>query len=72
MISLLIWFLVIVIVAAAVLAVVRAALALPIFAGLAPYTNLVYALVVLLIILAVVQMFYGSGPLTLPRVVRSP
>ncbi len=64
MIGLLIWFLVVLIVAGAVLSVVRAALATPLLAWVAPYAGLIYALVVLLIVLLVVQAFYGS-PLSL-------
>ena len=61
MIALLIWFLVVIIVVAAVLGFVRALLALPPFANLQPYTNVIYALIVLIIVLIVVSMFYGGG-----------
>jgi len=64
--SLLIWLIIVGLVAAAVLAVVRAALALPIFAGLAPYTTLIYSFCVLLVILVVVSHFYGGNVFGLP------
>ena len=61
MIALLIWFIVVIIVVAAVLGVVKAALALPPLADLQPYTSVIYALIVLLIVLVVVSMFYGGN-----------
>lgn len=64
MISLLIWIVVAIVICAAVLGVVRALLATPLFAGLAPYGGLIYALVVLILVLICVQLFYGG---LLPR-----
>jgi hypothetical protein len=66
-IALLIWIIVIVIVGAAVLAVVRAALATPLLSGLSPYANLIYALIVLLLVVWVVSHFYGGSLLEPPR-----
>lgn len=70
LIGLIVWIILVVLVVAAVLAVVRALLALPPFAGLQPYTALIYALFGLLVILIVVSMFYGSGPVSVPRLRR--
>lgn len=69
LITLLIWLVAVVLVVAAVLGVVRALLALPMFAGMQPYTALIYALIVLIIVLIVVSMFVGGGSpsLRLPR-----
>jgi len=61
MIGFLIWLIVVLLVAGAVLAVVRAALATPLFGWLAPYAGLVYALIVLLVVLVCVEAFYGRG-----------
>jgi hypothetical protein len=55
MISLLICLIIALIVAAAVMGVVRAVLALPTFAGFAPYGGVIYALIVLLVVLLVIQ-----------------
>ncbi len=62
MIGLLIWLIVVVLIAGAVLAVVRAVLATPLFASMQPYGHVVYALIVLVIVLIIVQMFYAGGP----------
>jgi hypothetical protein len=62
MIGLLIWLIVVVLLAGAVLAVVRAVLATPLFATVQPYANVVYALAVLLILVIAVQQFYAWGP----------
>ncbi len=67
MIAALLWFVCVLMVAGAVLAVVRAALALPFFSGLEPFANLVYALIVLIFVIAVVDAFYGSNALGLPH-----
>ena len=61
MIDLLIWIVVVLIVAGAVLGVVRALLATPPFSGYQPYAGLIYALIVLIIVLICVSLFY-SGP----------
>lgn len=58
MLGFIITLIVIVIIAAALLAVLRALLALPAMGFLAPYSNLIFALVVLLIVLWAVQGFY--------------
>ncbi len=63
MIDLLICLIVALLVAAAVLAVVRALLALPPLAGFAPYGGVIYALVVLLIVLIIVEYCLGGLPL---------
>lgn len=68
MISLLFFLIAAIVVAGAVLAVVRAVLDLPLFASLKPYANVVYALVVLLIILIIVSMISGQLPNGWPRV----
>jgi hypothetical protein len=60
LIGLLIWIIVVVIVGAAVLGVVRALLGTPLLAGLAPYGNLLEALIVLLIVLVALSLFYGG------------
>ncbi len=69
MIGLLIWLIVVLLIAGAGLAVVRAALAV---AGpsIQPYGSVVYALIVLVIVLIIVQTFYAGGPwgqLRLPK-----
>lgn len=69
MIGLIIWLIVVLLVMAAVLGVVRAVLALPIFANLQPYTNVIYALIVLLMVLLAVEMFSGGA---LPNVWQFP
>lgn len=66
MISLLITLIVVLLVAAAVLGVVKALLALPPFANLQPYANVIYALIVLLVILIAVS-YLGYGPPDLRR-----
>jgi len=60
MISLLICLIIALIVAAAVLMVVRALLALPGFAAFTPFGNVIYALVVLLIVLIVISYCFGG------------
>ena len=60
MIGLLIWLIVVLLVAGAILGVVRAVLATPVFSGMQPYANVVYALIVLLVVLIVVSMFYNG------------
>jgi hypothetical protein len=69
MIGLIIWLIVVLLVAGAVLGVVRAVLATPLFAAVQPYGNVIYALIVLLLVLVIVQMFYGGAPwdVGLPR-----
>lgn len=62
MIGFIIWLVIVLFVAAAVLGVVRALLALPIFQNLQPYVNVIYALIVLLMILIIVQMMYSGVP----------
>lgn len=57
MISLIIWLIVVLIIVAALLGVLRAVLALPGMAFLGPYSNLIYALVVLLVVLWIAQGF---------------
>lgn len=49
------------VIAAAVLGVVRAVLALPGWAGFAPYGGVIYALIVLLIVLAIINQCFGYG-----------
>lgn len=61
MISLLIWLILVLLVAGAVLGLVKAILALPLFANVQPYANVIYALVVLLVVLYVVDGFYHGG-----------
>ena len=48
------------VVAAAVMGVVRAVLALPAWTGFAPYGGVIYALAVLLVVLAVIQFCFGG------------
>lgn len=69
MIGLLIYLVIVLIVAAAVLGVVRALLALPGFNGLQPFAGLIYALIVLIAVLWVVSIFYGGigVPVYAPR-----
>lgn len=62
MIGLIIWLIVVLLVAGAILGVVRAVLATPLFRDFQPYTNVIYALLVLLVVLVIVSMFYGGGP----------
>jgi len=64
--GLIIWLVLVLLVAAAVLGVVKAVLALKIMQPLAEYTGVVYALIVLLIVLMIVSAFYGTGPLMRP------
>lgn len=61
MIGFLIWLVCVLLIVAAVLGLLRAVLALPPFSGLAPYTGVVYALVVLIVVLIIVDAIYG-GP----------
>jgi len=69
MIGLLIWLIVVLLVAGAVLGVVRAILSTPPFAAFQPYGNVIYALIVLVIVLIVVGAFYGGS---FPGTVRAP
>ncbi len=63
MIGLIICLIIALVVAAAVLGVLRAVLALPPMAGFAPYGGVIYALVVLLVVLLVIQYcFFGGYP----------
>jgi hypothetical protein len=41
--------------------VVRAILALPAWAGFAPYGGVIYALIVLLVVLVVIQFCFGAN-----------
>lgn len=69
MIPLIIWLICVLLVAGAVLALVRAILALPFMADLAPYGGVIYALVVLLIVLVIVGGLTGNlslGPVGPP------
>jgi Mg2+/Co2+ transporter CorB len=61
MISLLIWLVCVLLIAGAVLGVVRAVLATPAAATFQPYAGVIYALVVLIVVLLIVSLFYG-GP----------
>lgn len=61
-IGFIVWLIVVILIAAAVLGVVRAVLALPVFASLQPYVGVVYALIVLLIVLLCASMLYNGGP----------
>ncbi len=63
MIGLLIWLIVVLLIAAAVLGVVRALFALPPLASLAPYTGVIYALIVLVIVLIIADAILGGGRL---------
>jgi hypothetical protein len=62
MIPLVVCLIIAIIVAAALLGVVRAVLALPGSATFAPYGNVIYALIVLLVVLVVVQYCFGGLP----------
>ena len=62
MVDLIICLIIALLIAAAVLGVVRTLLALPGFAGFAPYGAVIYALVVLLIVLLVVSYCFGGFP----------
>lgn len=61
MIDLVICLIIALVVAAAVLGVVRALFALPPLANLAPYSGVIYALVLLLAVLLVIQYCFGTG-----------
>jgi hypothetical protein len=61
MIGLLICLLLAIVVAAAVMGVVRAVLALPPMNALAPYGGLFYAVVVLLVVLLVIEYCFSGG-----------
>ena len=68
MIGFLIWLIVVLIIAGAVLGVVRAALAIPsIAAAVAPFGGLIYALVILVIVLLLVGGYAGSPGLEFAR-----
>jgi hypothetical protein len=60
MIGLIICLIIALVVAAAVMGVVRALLALPAWAGFAPYGGVIYALIVLLVVLAVISYCFGA------------
>lgn len=60
MINILLCLVVALVIAAAVLGVVRAALALEPLASVRPFGGLLYALIVLLIVLVVVQYCFGG------------
>jgi len=62
MIALVIWLIIVLLVAGAVLGVVRAILSTPPFASFAPYSNVIYALFVLLAVLVIVSLFYNGVP----------
>lgn len=64
MIDLVICLIVALLVAAAVLGVVRALLVLPQMSTLAPYGGVIYALIVLLVVLVIVRYCFGGFPLT--------
>jgi hypothetical protein len=69
-IALIIWLIIVLLIAGGVLGVVRAVLATPAFANLSPYTGVIYALIVLLVILVCVSLFtgyWGWGPTPYPR-----
>jgi hypothetical protein len=57
--SLIICLIIALIIAGAVMGVVRAVLALPDWAGFAPYGGVIYALIVLLVVLAVISYCFG-------------
>lgn len=61
MIGLILWLICVLLIAGAVLGVVKALLACQPFASFQPYANVVYALIVLLIVLVCVSAFY-AGP----------
>jgi hypothetical protein len=63
LIWLIIWLVCALLVAGALLGVVRAVLATPPFANVQPYANVIYALVVLLIVLVLVSMFMNGVPI---------
>ncbi len=63
MIDLLICLIIALLIAGAVLAVIRALLSVPQFSGFAPYGNVIYALAVLLVVLCVVEYCFGGLPL---------
>lgn len=60
LIELIIWLILVLLVAGAVLGVVRAVLSTPPFLNLQPYANVVYALIMLLVVLVIVSMFYSG------------
>lgn len=57
--SLIICLIIALVVAGAFMAVVRAVLALPGWAGFAPYGGVIYALIVLLVVLAVIDYCFN-------------
>jgi hypothetical protein len=59
LIPLIICLIIALVVAGAVMGVVRAVLALPNWAGFAPYGNVIYALIVLLVVLVVINYCFG-------------
>jgi hypothetical protein len=62
--SLIVCLIIALVVAAAVLGVVRAVLALPPMANLAPYGGVIYALILLLIVLAVIDFCFDYSLLS--------
>lgn len=62
MVGLVVCLVIAIIVAAAALGVVKALLALPPMASLAPYNGVIYALIVLLVILLIIQYCFGGIP----------
>jgi hypothetical protein len=59
MIPLIICLIIALVVAGAVMGVVRAVLALPGSASFAPYGNVIYALIVLLVVLVIISYCFG-------------
>lgn len=68
-IAFIIWLIVILLIGGAALAVVRSILGWPQFANLQPYTNTVYALIVLLFVLLFVSLLYNGA---LPGLTSAP
>lgn len=60
--GLIIWLVLMLIVVAAVLGLVKAVLALSVFAPFREYTGVIYALIVLLLALMIFSAVYGGGP----------
>jgi hypothetical protein len=61
MIDVVVCLIIALLVAAALLGVVNAVLSLPPFSGFAPYSRVIYALIVLLIVLLVIQYCLVGG-----------
>lgn len=60
--TLIIWLIFVLLIAAAVLGVAKAVLALRIFDSVREFTGVVYALIVLLVVLYIAASFYGGAP----------